>query len=820
MVRLRCASCHSAEPAPILAQVGARKTREALRARLLAGHFLASERDSKASDLAQFLASLGGPLEPRDITVDLGDIERGRQLFHTIGCVACHTPQEPAEDLEFPLWTAGYESALSPALHSDLGQLGRSTNIDALAQFLVDPLAAFPSGRMPSMRVTESEARALASYLLRQQAGPREAQPAPGWSCELFDGESASGVPYTTIPVSDLTVLPPHPQDHFALRMRGFLEIERSGRYEFTTRSDDGSMLYIDGQLVVDNGGVHAPAEKSGALTLERGLHGVLLTFFDEEGGEELSLTWRPPDGENGPIPARLLSHSELRFWSPGEIHVPDGAAIERGRRAYAELGCEACHPLEGVKSTAKGPRPLAELGAHAGRGCLAEQPDGRAPRFAFDAQQRAELRALLGDLPTACTEKERLDATLARLNCLACHARDGRGGPSEELRPYFRAAVEADLGNEGRLPPRLDDVGSKLHAAWMEKVLVEGALERPYLATRMPQYGAANVAGLGELFERVDGSPADMTAPVFTSERAEQGRKLAGAGGLSCIQCHVFDGVPSLGIPAVDLAHVRERIKPAWFEKLLLDPKSLGMNTRMPIFWDAQGISTARTILDGDPRLQAEALWSYVSLGRSMPLPDGLVVPDAEYELTPTKDAVLCGVFLKNASPRSLLVGHPELVHYAFDLENTRMVCAWRGRFFNARGTWDGRAGGLEWPKSDELLEFERAPALAFLAAPDAPWPSEFGRAAGFRRLGTRYDAHRRPTFRYELRGIEVAESCVPLVRPGAPGLLRTFDLKSSGTVEDLYLRAVPGRAAQHVPFSKASDGTFAAHVEVEVTW
>jgi hypothetical protein len=336
-----------------------------------------------------------------------------------------------------------------------------------------------------------------------------------------------------------------------------------------------------------------------------------------------------------------------------------------------------------------------------------------------------------------------------------------------------------------------------------------------------MPQYGARNVAQLGALFEAVDGSAQDRAGPAFTPERAELGRQLAGAGGLACIQCHVFEGVKSLGIPAVDLAHVARRIKPAWFERLLLDPKSLGMNTRMPIFWDAQGVSAARAILGGDPRQQAEALWSYVSLGRSMPLPDGLVVPDSEFELTPTSEPILCGVFLKDASPRTLLVGTPELVHWAFDLENSRLVCAWRGRFFNAKGTWNGRAGALEWPASDELLEFPRAPALAFLAAGDAPWPAEIGRAAGFHRLGTRYDARKLPTFRYRLGEVEVAESCLPWVQSGAPGLKRRFELRAPGPVDDLYLCAdAHGVQRRRVEFERAADGSYAAQLEVEVSW
>lgn len=415
----------------------------------------------------------------------------------------------------------------------------------------------------------------------------------------------------------------------------------------------------------------------------------------------------------------------------------------------------------------------------------------------------------------------------------------------------YFQALVEVDLGNEGRLPPRLDAVGKKLYADWMTRVLVEGAVERPYLATRMPLFGAWNVADLGPLFEHVDGGEAGGAEEPFAVELAENGRKLAGASSLGCVQCHSFNGVRSLGIPAVDLAHVSERIKPAWIRQLLLDPKSLGLNSRMPTFVDSQGVSADRTILGGDPKQQVDALRSYLSLGRSMPLPPGLVVPDAEFELLPESTTILSGVFLRGWSARVQLVGNQDLVHYAFDLENSALVCAWRGRFFNAKGTWNGRAGGLEWPPSDDLLSFVQGPTFAFLPSPSAPWPNAMGRDADTRRLGTLYDARRRPTFRYRVNDVLVRESCSSVTRAGSTILVRTFDVRATRPVDDLFLRADPQLRAreeieptrserssaslgsveresashalslpQRVAFVRGADGAWSAHVEVEVAW
>lgn len=47
--------------------------------------------------------------------------------------------------------------------------------------------------------------------------------------------------------------------DNFALVFTNTLQVPTTGVYEFYTNSDDGSKLYIDGVVVVDNDGLHAP---------------------------------------------------------------------------------------------------------------------------------------------------------------------------------------------------------------------------------------------------------------------------------------------------------------------------------------------------------------------------------------------------------------------------------------------------------------------------------------------------------------------------------------------------------------------------------
>jgi hypothetical protein len=66
----------------------------------------------------------------------------------------------------------------------------------------------------------------------------------------------------------------------FAIDYTGRFWIERPGLYRFEVTSDDGSKLYIDDHLVVDNDGEHAPQTRIAALTLEGGIHRIRVSYF------------------------------------------------------------------------------------------------------------------------------------------------------------------------------------------------------------------------------------------------------------------------------------------------------------------------------------------------------------------------------------------------------------------------------------------------------------------------------------------------------------------------------------------------------------
>ena len=784
----------------------------------------ARQRDAALDGLESYAASIA--LTVDSIELDLTALEAGRKLYHSTGCVACHDPYEGSDTLSRPLWE--FEELFSSE--------SRPSPWPALAdKFVTDGLAPFlesPAGHDPILRLEEGEADAIADFIWFEELGRSgaEIESGEGLLYEYYEGRfedsdfEIEGSQLVRHGVASIPEPLEHREDDFAFRYRGFIEIPREGFYTFRTHSDDGSWLWIDNEIVVENGGMHAPTTRSGEVRLDPGKHAFEVRFFERSGGSELTVSWEGPGVENGTIPASVFSHKRLSV-----AERPAEKASTADERLLGVLGCAACHDPDRTHRVA---RPWRGLDPAKG-GCLAADPLQGLPRYELDSAQRATFAALLEGTSRPAPE-DHLGMLLEAKGCVQCHARDGKGGPARERMAYFQVDSHAELGDEGRIPPHLDGVGSKLHVAWMEEVIHDGARSRPYMKTRMPAF-PDEAKLLTSLFQKLDASEADLVEPPFDVELVPIGRDLVGTGGLGCIQCHELAGYPSLGVPAVDLARVHERVKPAWFKQLLLDPIAINMNTRMPTFW-TDGKSPVEDHFDGDPAQQIDAIWTYLSLANSMPLPEGLIAHESDYELDAAQRPTLVSVFGKGLSPRTLFVGYPERVHAAFDVDNSRLALAWRGRFFNAQGTWHGRAGQLEEPWGEDVLEFPSGPPFALLEEADLPWPDVAGREAGYRALGRRFDEERRPILRYALGEIEFEERVVPRLTRQGGILRRELRVEAPRPVEGLYFRATEGPGARvvvggaqvsivneeaRVPVALVRDGeSYRADFSVEVNW
>ncbi|MFT5051397.1 MAG: cytochrome c551/c552 [Chlamydiales bacterium] len=818
-----CIDCHPVpalirtrlEPrrAPRLAGLGARATGNWLE-RFLATPALhgpapdltSSLDGAELKALVHFLRSEPGDVVARSVH-SAARLESGRRLFHTIGCVACHEPYEEAWESDLPYWFTPEEARTSAGDgHSELvatderyvtpgtfaavtvrlDDLDERHTVDSLTGYLLDPESIDPDGRMPSFDLTPREARDLSVYLLRDQALGRERvfQGVPGLAFERFDEVSGSELPDFDVleaadngVVADLIGLPEHPEDHFGLRFTGVIRIPVAGDWTFELTSDDGSRLEIDGECVIDNDGQHGPTTVSYTHALDAGAHAIRVEFWEESGGELLELTWQGPGVAQASPPAEAFEHSALVY------RGTDGAAVEpalvaRGAAIYERLACAVCHADEGARA----PR-LSDLSpGHAA--CIGDSPAEGLPRYSFSAADRRALTALLADpdgMSEPLADAERVQRSLIRSRCYACHRRDGIGGPHPERADHFRPSGDFDLGEEGRIPPHLTGVGSKLLPDTLRAVLLEGDRVRPYVATRMPRFGMERVEPLVSLFADVDGTLA-WDAPPATPELRRAGRQLVGTqDGLGCIQCHRYMDVPSLGIQAVDLMHVKDRLQPGWFAQLLLDPQAVQLNTRMPSFWE-HGRSPV-DILERDPMRQTAAILAYFDQGDTAPLPPGLVTPDSAYELDTDGGTRSVSVFMQGLSPRTMLVGSPEGVHIAFDMQHSRLARIWTGRFFNAKGTWEGRAGVLELPPGDDFIELPGGTPVAILTSALSAWPEDDPQ-----RLGQSYDGQARPTFRYRVGPITVADSSMP-ADDGA-SLLRHLELRADEALPGVRVR------------------------------
>jgi cbb3-type cytochrome oxidase cytochrome c subunit/mono/diheme cytochrome c family protein len=214
--------------------------------------------------------------------------------------------------------------------------------------------------------------------------------------------------------------------------------------------------------------------------------------------------------------------------------------------------------------------------------------------------------------------------AVIERYGCNQCHTIENRLG--------VLAAEQLDRSMEGwMLPPNLHGQGNRTKADWLFRFLKAPFDVRPGVIQRMPMFrlSDAEVAALVDYFTAVAGRPdrfatdpedhaldttpypAPVTITVKMKDEAgnEADReivvhnRLEEAKGLfdtlNCVKCHLPKGTPGAdpnegaSAPPFTLAH--ERLRRAWMFDMVHDPQRQIQGTKMPSFWQPKSRRTRK---------------------------------------------------------------------------------------------------------------------------------------------------------------------------------------------------------------------------------
>jgi hypothetical protein len=114
------------------------------------------------------------------------------------------------------------------------------------------------------------------------------------------------------------------PPERFSVQWTGFLAIGRPAWFTFTTTSDDGSELFVDNRLVVDNSGSRGVVTRSDRIHLEGGSHLVVLRYARYGGAYALEWSWSRDNGERAAVPAWVLSQRRARYATAVAARIVD----------------------------------------------------------------------------------------------------------------------------------------------------------------------------------------------------------------------------------------------------------------------------------------------------------------------------------------------------------------------------------------------------------------------------------------------------------------------------------------------------------------
>lgn len=589
-----------------------------------------------------------------------GDAARGNELFHRVGCIACHAPDpdhpasksapklDPQLALLDPeeLAELGLAGAARPTPSQPMPRLAEKTSLRALTLFLLEPERIRPALRMPNFKLSAVEAADIANYLMRRDSGngngpasdftttatnPQTAaadtkRPDPtldeakGWFDRLRCAacHDIPGVKSDLAPIPKLSQLDPETTDGCGGDDASSAARSLAPRYRLDADQSAAVKLAIEAAIKAQPGDARSPAESS-----------------------------------------------DVSSNAPSDVSL-DGPMRETMLRS----NCYACHQAEALGGVAADRAPFFETVGNVDLG-----DEGRLP-------------------PPLSGFTRKLKPTW--LNRVL----EGTG----MIRPHLHASMPKYSGD-------------------FAKGFVKSFQQAQASIERSPLAAVASSAG-NDGPKADDGSTAKLLAPrgwpaAVDVAQVAAGRQLMDAG---CVQCHLFRGEGLPGVVGVDLSGVQDRVRPDWFHDFVIHPAGLKPRTRMPTFFP-DGVSQNGELLEGDAHRQIASIWGYLGKLREQPLPAKIEeLRGQDFELKPVDRPILLRTFMRQAGPQAIAVGFPQATHIAFDAENFRLATAWTGRFLDAQGTWFIRAAPPAEPLGEAIVPIDRALPLETEGKPSDP--------------------------------------------------------------------------------------------------
>lgn len=701
----------------------------------------------------------------------LNERQVGDLLVSELRCAACHAGIQQDSVIE----------KLAP----DLSQVGSRLSHDYIRRFIEAPSTAHQGTTMPDMLTSKSDeekkviAEALTHFLVAQSE--TAIQPDIERSSSLEKGKTLFHT------VGCVACHGP--------REKPKQEVSQDERYE-------------------DEDLVEKPTFDPRAISLDH----IAGKYHADSLGQFLfqPLNVRP----SGRMPDMKLTREEAdsialylaeQNSQPKSKLAPQPSLVAKGREYFTQLNCAACHTVSGISPA---PKVMSLQEADWKRGCLSDSP-GPNPRYELDESKAEAIAVSFREPAEPETDEELLAKTFTAFNCIACHRRDEYGGIHPDYNPFFET-TEKNLGDDGRIPPPLTGVEEKLQSLALKKVLFDGESVRPYMMTRMPQYGRDNLHHVPDLLQRLHAekhpelvlsSPGEE--PKISREEQKEiraaARELLGDKGLNCVACHNFNGLPAPVNKGIDLLTMPQRLNKQWFHQFLRNPGAYRPRTVMPTAWP-NGVAAYKNILDGDTDKQINAIWDYLSLGTSAPIPPG--IQQVNTNLVVGDQTRVYRGRSRVAGFRGIAVGFPEGLNFAFNAETGTLSVIWSGEF--VRVNWSGQGAG-DFNPAERAITLAQDVSFIHPGEEGEPWPllpvmtkeapvnpdPLYPKNLGYQFQGYFLDDNSIPTFLYRLGDIEIKDYSVATREKDTKRLKRrlTFD---SPKPETILFRALTGEVAR----------------------